>query len=92
MYINILIPSVALIIFSSIFYSFIYLLFLNNLIKYFIFLSVFFKLTNVMTNLYINILNKYFYWTTIGKTQVRNIKYWEYIKKYMILYIYYNIN
>lgn len=92
MYINILIPSVALIIFSSIFYSFIYLLFLNNLIKYFIFLSVFFKLTNVMTNLYINILNKYFYWTTIGKTQVRNIKYWEYIKKYMILYMYYNIN
>lgn len=92
MYINILIPSFALIIFSSIFYSFIYLLFLNNLIKYFIFLSVFFKLTNVMTNLYINILNKYFYWTTIGKTQVRNIKYWEYIKKYMILYMYYNIN
>lgn len=45
-----------------------------------------------MTNLYINILNKYFYWTTIGKTQVRNIKYWEYIKKYMILYMYYNIN
>lgn len=44
-----------------------------------------------MTNLYINILNKYFHWT-LGKNQVRNIKYWEYIKKYMILYIYYNIN